>query len=341
MSRIACSPSSCSRSSRRPARPRSSCRSRKPARSWMRLARPCRPGSPAGRTRGSPRPGRAGSGSATAPSASGSSGARRTPSSTCCSSARRSRRLPGSRARPRPAWRRGEAEQTLAQRLQDLVAALASPGHDERLVLSRSLLDRLGLPVGTPKRTRSRDRVAARERRAGAAGAGGLRGRAREGARPAGRDGAAGRALHALPRARDRPRHLAAARLRPRRGPARRARARPPDRRLASAGSRSWARASTSWRRPRARTSTRRSRCRRSPWPTRWCAWACRAPRASRSPPSTSARACSTTWRGPARGRRPARDTSCSFPGRARDGRRRSWPTGSGSATRSPARPKR
>jgi hypothetical protein len=42
-----------------------------------------------------------------------------------------------------------DAEQALAQRLQDLVLALASPGSDERLVLSRSLLDRLGLPVGT------------------------------------------------------------------------------------------------------------------------------------------------------------------------------------------------
>jgi hypothetical protein len=51
-----------------------------------------------------------------------------------------------------------EAEETLGQRLQDLVSALASPGHDERLVLSRSLLDRLGQPVGTPA---GRDRVTA------------------------------------------------------------------------------------------------------------------------------------------------------------------------------------
>ena len=43
-----------------------------------------------------------------------------------------------------------ETEQALTQRLQDLVSALASPGHDERLVLSRSLLDRLGQAVGTP-----------------------------------------------------------------------------------------------------------------------------------------------------------------------------------------------
>ena len=51
-----------------------------------------------------------------------------------------------------------EAEQVLTQRLQDLVSALASPGHDERLVLSRSLLDRLGRPVGTPA---GREHVAA------------------------------------------------------------------------------------------------------------------------------------------------------------------------------------
>ena len=51
-----------------------------------------------------------------------------------------------------------EGEQALTQRLQDLVLALAAPGHDERLVLSRSLLDRLGQPVGTPA---GRDRVAA------------------------------------------------------------------------------------------------------------------------------------------------------------------------------------
>ena len=53
-----------------------------------------------------------------------------------------------------------EAEQALTQRLQDLVAALASPGHDERLVLSRSLLDRLGQPVGR-RPPKDRDRVAA------------------------------------------------------------------------------------------------------------------------------------------------------------------------------------
>ncbi len=41
-----------------------------------------------------------------------------------------------------------ETEQALMQRLQDLVGALESPGHDERLVLSRSLLDRLGPPAG-------------------------------------------------------------------------------------------------------------------------------------------------------------------------------------------------
>jgi hypothetical protein len=51
-----------------------------------------------------------------------------------------------------------EADQTLAQRVQDLVSSLASPGHDERLVLSRLLLDRLGRPVGTPA---GREHVAA------------------------------------------------------------------------------------------------------------------------------------------------------------------------------------
>jgi hypothetical protein len=43
-----------------------------------------------------------------------------------------------------------EAEKALTQRLQDLVGALVAPGRDERLVLSRSLLDRLGQPVGAP-----------------------------------------------------------------------------------------------------------------------------------------------------------------------------------------------
>jgi SAM-dependent methyltransferase len=51
-----------------------------------------------------------------------------------------------------------DAERALARRLQDLVLALASPGSDERLVLSRSLLDRLGLPVGAPG---ERERVGA------------------------------------------------------------------------------------------------------------------------------------------------------------------------------------
>jgi hypothetical protein len=52
----------------------------------------------------------------------------------------------------------GGAEQALARRVQDLVEALAAPGHDERLLLSRSLLDRLGLSVSTPK---GRDRASA------------------------------------------------------------------------------------------------------------------------------------------------------------------------------------
>ena len=43
-----------------------------------------------------------------------------------------------------------EFEQSLARRLQDLAGALEAPGRDERLVLSRSLLDRRGLSVATP-----------------------------------------------------------------------------------------------------------------------------------------------------------------------------------------------
>ena len=126
---------------------------------------------------------------------------------------------------------RRDAEKAVAGRLRDL-AERPGPARGRRAAPAVPLPPRAPeAEAGRPDRAAGRV-VVARHRGPRPARAGRLRGRAGEGPGPARRHLAARRALDALPRPRHRPRHVPAARVRPRRGPGGRAGARPSHRRL-------------------------------------------------------------------------------------------------------------
>ena len=110
------------------------------------------------------------------------------------------------------------------------------PTRGRRAAPARPLGLRAGEAEGGRHRPGGGRGVADRRRRPGSARAGRLRGGADAGPGAARRDVSARRALDPLSRPRDRPRHVSAARVRPRRGPAGRAGARPPHRGLRPPG---------------------------------------------------------------------------------------------------------